>query len=82
MDMPIRSFWALVGNIHKVEADEDRRALRVAASARKPESAKLLFEEFDDRLKGVVVVDVPSPMAAQPDRQGINELKGLLGKIE
>lgn len=75
--MPLRAFWALVGNIHKIEADEDRRALRIA-SAQSSEGVRAMFEEFEERLKGVVVTSGASPMDARPDKGGIAELKGLL----
>lgn len=80
--MPIRAFWALVGNIHKIEADEDRRALRVAVCAQSPDGIKSLFEEFDEKLKGVVVGPEWNPMDAKRDENGVNELKGLLRSMQ
>lgn len=78
MGLPIRAFWALVGNIHKIEADEDRRALRIAVCAQNTDGTKMLFDDFDEKLKGVVVVKPVSPMDAKPDPNAFNELRGLL----
>lgn len=82
MEMPIKVFWSLVGNIHKIEADEDRRALRVALCSQSSEGAKALFDEYDERLKGVVVIAADNPMNAKPDRDAINELKGMLRQMQ
>lgn len=80
--MPIRAFWALVGNIHKIEADEDRRALRIAVGAQSSEGIKTLFDEFDDKLKGVVVGPESGPMNAKRDEDGIKDLKRSLQAMQ
>lgn len=78
MSMPLRSFWALTGNIHKIEADEDRRALRIAVCAQSSEGVKSLFDEYEQKLEGVVVTAADNPMNAKRDEQGVQELKDLL----
>ena len=82
MRMPLRAFWALVGNVHKIEADEDRRALRIAVSCQSSEGTKAMFEEFDEKLKEVVVGPVASQIDATRDEKGIAKLKGLLAVMQ
>lgn len=82
MEMPLRAFWALVGNVHKIEADEDRRALRIAVSCQSPDGVKTLFAEFEEKLKEVVVGPVASQVDAPRDERGIAQLKGLLAVMQ
>ena len=76
--MPLRAFWALVGNVHKIEADEDRRALRIAVCAQSSEGVKSLFDEYEKKLEGVVVTSADNPMNAVRDEQGVQDLKDML----
>ena len=78
MAMPLRAFWALVGNVHKIEADEDRRALRIAVCAQSSEGVKSLFDEYEKKLEGVVVTSADNPMNAVRDEQGVQDLKDML----
>jgi hypothetical protein len=77
MAMPMRLFWLLSNTIPRLEADRDRRALRIAACAQSDESTTGLLEQLNDSVGEVVRVSPTSVIAAPVDHAGLNALRGL-----
>lgn len=83
MAMPIRRFWLFSGNVDRIHAQEDLRALAVAASAQDGKSATECQKRLVVELGTVQETDAPETASGeyhpqleeQRDEAGFNELK-------
>lgn len=75
--MPIRAFWLMSGNIRRVRAGNDLRAMMVATVAQAPEGAKEMQERLVLEMGDVYVSKTVSPLEVERDEEGFNELKAM-----
>lgn len=75
--MPIRAFWLMSGNIRRVRAGNDLRAILVSAAAQSPEGIKDLQERYVVEMGDVYVSKNVSPLEVERDEEGFGELKAL-----
>lgn len=82
MDLPIRAFWLMHGNIRRVKAGEDIRSLVVAMSAQSAEGAKECQERLVLEMGQIARNHEVTPVIqAERDEAGFAELKALAGAL-
>jgi len=77
--MPIRAFWLFSGNIRRVRAENDMRALMVATASQSAEG----IENHQERLVleiGLVMTDNPV-LDVDRDEKGFSELKMMAAEL-
>jgi hypothetical protein len=78
--MPIRAFWLFSGNIRRVRADSDMRALMVATAAQSAEG----IEHHQERLVleiGLVMSNDNPMLDVERDEKGFSELKTMAAEL-
>jgi hypothetical protein len=75
----MRLFWLLSNNIPRLEADQDRRALRIAVCTAQGagEAAQGLLQELDKQIGEVVQVLPQDPLHVEMDKEGFEDLRRL-----
>jgi hypothetical protein len=73
----MRLFWLLSNNISRIEADRDRRALRIALCSNSGEASAGLLQELNNTVGEVVQVSVQARLEERLDREGLDELRRL-----
>lgn len=79
--MPMRLFWAAAQAIPRIEAEQDRRQLRIAVSAQSGEQATALDEALTQEVGFVASTDESGALNAKFDREGFERLRGLAEKL-
>jgi hypothetical protein len=75
--MPIKRFWLFSDTIDRLEAKEDMRAIRVAASVLDNESYTKSMQALESVVGTIVDMDAP-PIEFKRDEKGIQEMKAML----
>jgi len=75
MKLPIKSFWLMSENVRRIQAENDMRAVSVAANVQSPEG----LQEFHEKLVIELgeVSKEPIVPSAERDQEGFNELRML-----
>ena len=75
MKLPIKSFWLMSENVRRIQAENDMRAVSVAANVQSPEG----LQEFHEKLVIELgeVSKEPIVPSAERDQEGFNELRIL-----
>lgn len=83
MSLPIKTFWMLNGNIERIEAQKDMRALTIAVNGNAGAQAA---QDYRQRLVievGTVVKLEDNPVAlAVRDEEGFAELKAMAQRMK
>lgn len=74
-----KTFWAMSGNIDRIEAQRDMRKLSTALAATNPEAATQYRERLEQELGDVVKAN--GPRDPQRDEAGFQELKHLAAEM-
>lgn len=78
MNLPIRTFWLMNGNIVRLMAEKDLRATDVQLARHGGEGREAIRKNLTLELGNVGKVAVEeSPLEAERDEQGFAELKAL-----
>lgn len=72
----MRAFWLLSNTITRLHADDDRRALWIAASAGSEQGVQTLGESIIQQL-GDEPIKASPRITARRDEDGFNELKRM-----
>jgi hypothetical protein len=76
LKLPIRAFWRLNSEIDRIEADQDRRTLRLLLAVNSGETAQGMLKELNERIGEVVKSQ--NVLARTAEHQaGIEELRGM-----
>jgi len=75
MDMPIRRFWLFVGNVDRIMAQKDLRALLTGASSQSSEGGKAHQDRLVIELGTIQTVESGGPLYEERDEAGFSELK-------
>lgn len=75
MDMPIRRFWLFAGNVDRIMAQKDLRALLIGASVQTSEGGKAHQNRLVIELGTIQTVDDRSQLYEERDEAGFRELK-------
>lgn len=78
MALPIHVFWMLSGNVNRIRAEEDLRALRIGNMAQGQGGASELAEKLVKEMGEVCKTD---PRNEQRDEEGFADLKALALKF-
>lgn len=74
--MPTRLFWHMVRQIHRIEAQQDLRAIRVAKTAMAEDGGRDTIVQLQEEIGVVMRTD---PEEERLDREGLAALKALGG---
>lgn len=75
LTVPIRTFWHLFAQIHRLQAQEDLRRLDVMIAQNSPEGAKQLREHLEREVGEPI--KKKTPWEGTFDADGWNALKGM-----
>lgn len=75
MEMPIRRFWLFVGNVDRIMAQKDLRALLTGASAQTSEGGKAHQNRLIVELGTIQTLKDTGPVHEERDEIGFKELK-------
>lgn len=74
LEMPIRAFWLMSGNVRRLRAHSDVRSLMVASAAQSPEG----IDEVRERLVlEIGEVAKEPPTSVERDEAGFEELRAM-----
>lgn len=76
MDLPMRVFWELSGQVDRLRADEGALAFRIACSAQTPDAAESMGKWFDKVAPGPFKLRIDA-VNSEPEQGGIDELRNL-----
>jgi hypothetical protein len=74
MAMPIRAFWLFSRNIYRIDATEQRSAVRVAVAAQSPEALTDLHNDIQRITADVVTSDIT---LENLDSSGLDDLRSM-----
>ena len=74
MDMPIRRFWLFAGNVDRIMAQKDLRALLIGASVQTSEGGKTHQNRLVIELGTIQTVNDTSQLFEERDEAGFREL--------
>lgn len=74
----LKTFWLMALNIDRIQAQNDMRALTVAAAAQSTEGATQVRQRLQVEIGEIVVIDkVAASVQETLDRDGLDELRNL-----
>lgn len=74
MDMPIRRFWLFAGNVDRIMAQKDLRALIIGASVQNTEASKTHQNRLTIELGDIQKLDDRAQLYEERDEAGFKEL--------
>lgn len=77
--MPIRCFWTLLGNINRIQAQDDLRSLSIACYSQDNKASQTYRETLIVEI-GQVYEYQKIPNQDKLDREGLKALKALINK--
>ena len=88
MDMPIRRFWLFSGNVDRIQAQKDLRALAISASSQDSKAATECRNRLVIELGNIQETDAPvyhsgettAQLDEERDEAGFNELKMMFSR--
>ena len=75
MDLPMRVFWELSGQVDRIRADEARINLQVGTALQSPDGAQSMSKWFDKVAPGPFKLSLESK--AEPDPDAFDQLRSL-----